>query len=110
MAQFQNENEVLQERIDKLKMRLRGKLLLQGAKNFIWDSIFYEATNFIVYLNFINDKDYIAIITRSRCTIVNETLAKKPSEWAQNAINLLNSIPTAELQNIGVKDRAQLII
>jgi FtsZ-binding cell division protein ZapB len=28
MAQFQKENEVLQERIDKLKMRLRGKGLL----------------------------------------------------------------------------------
>jgi predicted RNase H-like nuclease (RuvC/YqgF family) len=31
MAQFQKENEVLQERIDKLKMRLRGKGLLQGG-------------------------------------------------------------------------------
>jgi hypothetical protein len=63
-----------------------------------------------VYLNFINDKDNMAITARSRCTVVNETLAKKPSEWAQNAINLLNSIPTAELQTIGVKDRTTLII
>jgi hypothetical protein len=35
MAQFQKENEVLKERIDKLKIRLRGKGLLQGAKNII---------------------------------------------------------------------------
>jgi peptidoglycan hydrolase CwlO-like protein len=28
MAQFQKENELLQERIDKLKMRLRGKGML----------------------------------------------------------------------------------
>jgi hypothetical protein len=41
---------------------------------------------------------------------VSETLAKNPSEWAQNAINLLNSVPTAELQTIGVKDRTTLII
>ena len=52
----------------------------------------------------------MAITTRSRYTIVNETLAKNPSEWAQNAINLLNSIPTAELQTIGVKDITTLII
>jgi acetylornithine/succinyldiaminopimelate/putrescine aminotransferase len=95
MAQFQKENQALQERVDKLKTRLRGKGLLQGAKHIIWDSIVVEAAKFRVYLNFINDKDSMAITARSRCTVVNETLAKKPSEWAQNAINLLNSIPTA---------------
>jgi hypothetical protein len=63
-----------------------------------------------VYLNFINDKDNKAITSRRKCTIVNETLAKKPSEWAQNAIKLLNSIPTIDLQTIGVKDRTTLII
>jgi hypothetical protein len=63
-----------------------------------------------MYLNFINYKDSMAITARSRCTIVNETLANKPSEWVQKAINLLNVIPTAELQTIGVKDRTTLII
>jgi hypothetical protein len=63
-----------------------------------------------VYLNFINDKDNMVITAWSRCTVVNETLAKNPSEWAQNAINLLNYVPTAELQTIGVKDRTSLII
>ena len=52
----------------------------------------------------------MAITARRRCTVVNETLAKKPSEWAQNAINLLNSIPTVELQPIRVKDIIALII
>jgi hypothetical protein len=56
------------------------------------------------------NKDSMAITARSRCTVVNETLAKKPSEWAQNAINLLNSIPTTKLQTIGVKYRTTLII
>ena len=50
------------------------------------------------------------IIARSRCTVVNETLAKNPLEWAQNAITLLNFVPTAELQTIGVKYRTTLII
>jgi hypothetical protein len=110
MAQFQKENEVLQERIVKLKMRLRGKHMLQGVKHIIWNSIATEATKFRVYLNFINDKDNISITARRRCTVVNETLAKKPSKWAQNAITLLNSIHTADLQSIGVKDRTTLII
>jgi hypothetical protein len=110
MAQFQKENQDLQERIDKMKIILRGKGLLQGAKHIIWDSIFVEVAKFRVYLNFINDKDSMAITSKSRCTIVNENLAKKPSEWAQNSINLLNSIPTTKIQTIGVKYRTTLII
>jgi hypothetical protein len=110
MAQFQKENQDLQERVNKLKTRLKGKVLLQGDKHVIWDAIVVEAAKFRVYLNFINDKDNMAITARSRCTVVNETLAKNPSEWAQNAINLLNFVPTADLQTIGVKDRTTLII
>jgi hypothetical protein len=110
MAQFQKENQDLQERVNKLKMRLKGKVLLQGDKHVIWDAIAVEAAKFRVYLNFINDKDNMAITARSRCTVVNETLAKNPSEWAQNAINFLNVVPTTELQTIGVKDRTTLII
>jgi hypothetical protein len=110
MAQFQKDNQALQEMIDKLKIRLRGKGLFQGAKHIIWDSIAVEATKFRVYLNFVNDKDIISISARSRCTVVSETLAKKPSEWAQNSINLLNSIPTTELETIGVTYRTTLVI
>jgi cell division protein FtsB len=110
MAQLQRENQDLQERVNKMKTRLKGKTLLQGAKHVIWDAIVAEAAKVRVYLNFINDKDNVATTTRSRCTIVNETLAKKPSEWAQNAIDLLNYVPTADLQTIGVKDRTTLII
>jgi hypothetical protein len=110
MAQFQKENEMLQERIDEVKMKLRGKGLLQGANNIIWDSIAIEAAKFIVYLNFINDKERIVITTRSRCTVVNETLEKKPLEWAQNAINILKSIHITKPHTIGVKDRTTLII
>jgi hypothetical protein len=48
MAQFQKENQDLQERVNKLKMSLRGKGLLQGAKHIIWDSIFAEVVKFRV--------------------------------------------------------------
>jgi hypothetical protein len=78
MAKFQKENQALQERIDKIKLRLRCKGMLQGSKHIIWDSIAAKVAMFKVYLNFINDKDNMAITTRSRCTFVNETLAKKP--------------------------------
>jgi hypothetical protein len=79
MVVFQKENQALEERVDKLKTRLKGKVLLQGAKNVIWDSITVEVANFKVYLNFIDNKDSMDITTRRRCTVVSETLAKKPS-------------------------------
>jgi hypothetical protein len=69
-----------------------------------------EVAKFISYLNFINDKDNMPSTARNRCTVVNEVLAKNPSEWAQNAIDLLNAIPTVDLQTISVKDRTALII
>jgi cell division protein FtsB len=110
MAQIHRDNQDLQERVSKLKNRLKGKTLLQGAKHVIWDVIAAEAAKFRVYLNFINDKDSVAATTQSRCVVVNEVLAKKPSEWAQNVIDLLNYVPTSYLQTIGVKDRIALII
>jgi hypothetical protein len=50
------------------------------------------------------------VTAQSRCTVVNETLAKKPSKWAQNTINFLNFVPTVDLQTIGVKEKKTLII
>jgi hypothetical protein len=93
-----------------LKARLKGKTLLQGDKHVIWDAIIAEATKFRVYLNFINEKDSVAITAQRRCIVVNETFAKKPSEWAQNTIDLFNFVSTTELQTIEVKDRTTLII
>jgi hypothetical protein len=110
MAQFQKENQDFLERVNKMKTRLKGNVLLQGAKNLIWDAIASEAAKFRVYLNFINDKDNMSITARSRCIVVNETLVKNTLEWAQNDINLLNFVPTAELQTIGFKDITALII
>jgi hypothetical protein len=109
MAQFQKENQDLQERVNKLKIRLKGKALLQEAKHVIWDVVVVEAAKFRVYMNLINDRDNVAFTAQSRCTIVNETLAKKPSEWAHNAVDFLNSVP-ADLHTIGAKDITALII
>jgi hypothetical protein len=96
--------------VGKLKTRLKGKGILQGAKHIIWDSVVVEAAKFRVYLNLIEKKYSMDITARSRCTVVNETLEKNPSEWAHNTINLLNSVHTTELQTIGVKDNTTLII
>ena len=60
MARLQRENQDLQERVNKLKTRLKDKTLLQGAKHVIWDAISTKATKLRVYLNFINDKDNVA--------------------------------------------------
>jgi hypothetical protein len=96
--------------VNKLKIRLKGKALLQGDKHIIWDVVAVEAAKFWVYMNLINDRDNIAFTARSRCTVVNETLAKNPSEWAHNTIDLINSMPTTDVHTIGVKDRTPLII
>jgi len=60
--------------------RSRVKILLQGDKHIIWDSIADEATKFRSYLNFVNDKNNIEIIVGHGCIVVNETLAKNPSK------------------------------
>jgi hypothetical protein len=69
-----------------------------------------DNAKFKSYLNFINDKDNMVVTTRNICTILNEVLAKKPLEWAQNSIDLLNAIPNVDLQTIGLKDKTTLII
>jgi FtsZ-binding cell division protein ZapB len=105
MAQLHRDNQDLQERVNKMKTRLKGKTLLQGAKHVIWDAIATEVVKCRVYLNFITNKNSVVATAQSRCTVVNEVLAKKPSEWAQNFIHLLNFVPTSDLQTIEVKDR-----
>jgi len=97
LAQLYGEKQDLQERMNKLKTRLKGKTLLQGAKNVICDAIAMGVAKFGSYLNFINDKDNMVATARNNCIVVNEVLVKKPLEWAQNSINLLNSIPTVDL-------------
>jgi hypothetical protein len=110
MAQFQKDKKDLQERVNKLKTRLKGKGLLQGAKHVIWDVVVVEVAKFRVYLNFINDKDSMVVTARSRCTVVNETLEKNPSEWTKNAINLMNFLPTVDFHTFVVKAKTALII
>jgi FtsZ-binding cell division protein ZapB len=63
MAQLHRENQNLQERVGKLKTRLKGKTLLEGAKHVIWDAISAEVSKFRVYLNFINDKYKVTTTT-----------------------------------------------
>jgi hypothetical protein len=110
MAPIERENQDLQERVSKMKTSLKGKTLLEGAKHVISDDIAVDIVKFRVYLNFINDMDRVATTSQRRCIAVNETLSKKHSEWAQNAIDLLNYVPNVDLQTIRVKDRTALII
>ena len=46
-TQLQGENQDLQERVNKMKMRLKGKTLLQGDKHVIWDAITAEVARFL---------------------------------------------------------------
>jgi hypothetical protein len=69
LAQLHRENQDLQERVNKLKTRLKGKTLLQGAKHVIWDAIVVEVAKFRSYLNFINDKDNMAATARTNALL-----------------------------------------
>ena len=110
VSQLKKENAVLHEKVTKIKTRMKGKILLQGAKHSIWDSISFEVTKLKTYLNYVNDEDNIAVLAKQRCKVINETLSKRPTKWAQNAINLPNTVPSSILQTIGVKYRTTLII
>jgi uncharacterized protein YlxW (UPF0749 family) len=46
MAQFQKDKQDLQERVNKLKTRLKGKGILEGSKHVIWDDVVVEAAKF----------------------------------------------------------------
>ena len=37
--EIQKENKTLQDKVAKLKSKLKGKKLLQGAKHSLWDSL-----------------------------------------------------------------------
>jgi hypothetical protein len=96
--------------VNKINFRLKGKRFLQGSKHIIWESISVEVTKLMTHINIFNDEDKIAVLAKQRCKVINETLSKRPTEWAQNAINLLNIVPSSSLQIIGIKYRTALII
>jgi len=108
--QIQKEKIFLQENIARLNSRIKGKGALQGDKHVLWDSLAADITKFRQYLNFFDDKNTVTVIAGNKCAVVNETLLKIPLDWAQNAINLLNSVSNVDLQTIGFKDRTAIII
>jgi hypothetical protein len=89
---------------------MKRKTPLQGEKHILWDSLVEDITKFRQYLNFVDDKSLVARKSLHGCTIVNETLLKRPLEITQNAINLINEISSAHLQTLRVKDRTIVTI
>ena len=107
---IQKEQKTLQEKVAKLKTKLNGKTLLQGAKHSLWDTLVVDITKFKKYLNFFGDKNVVAIASLLKYTIVNEILLRRYCEKTQNVINFLNSTSNVQLQTLGVKDRISIIV
>lgn len=57
-----------------------------------------------------DDKRVVAIKSLKKCTVENETPHKKHVKTTHNVINLLNEVPNAHLQTLGVKDRTAIIV
>ena len=92
-----NDKIQLQKKFSELKERSTGRAPLQGAKNFIWDTLSVEITNFRHYLNFINDENALVNLVTQRLKLANETMEKKPLDTTHNALNFLNSITYQKL-------------
>ena len=100
----------MKQEVSKLKSRMKGKAPIHGENHILWDSFSADITKFKQYLNFVDDKSVVARKYLHRCTVVNETLPKRPLETAHNVINLLNEISNAHLQILGVKDKIVVIV
>ena len=53
---------------------MNGKLELQGAKRIIWDQITVEVTKLQDFLNFVEDKIVLVIISLVKYDVVNELM------------------------------------
>ena len=69
-----------------------------------------DVTKFRQYLNFVVDKNVVAITSLQKCTIVNEIMSRISCETTQNAISFLNLVSNVQLQTLGVKDKIALIV
>ena len=69
-----------------------------------------EITKFKHYLNFIDDQSILVNLANQRLKLVNETMERKPLGIAQNELNFLNSLTYQKLQDIGVKDRVEMVL
>ena len=69
-----------------------------------------EITKFRHYLNFNDDQSTLVNLANQRLKLVNETMERKPLSTTQNALNFLNSLTYKKLQDIGVKDRVEMVL
>ena len=64
----------MQEKIAKLKIKLKGQVQLKGAKHLLWDQIAAEVAKLWEYISFINDKNALVIMNQTKCEIVRKHL------------------------------------
>ena len=98
------------KRFNELKKKSIGKTPLQGAKHLIWDTLFVEITKFRHYFNFIDDQSALVNLATQRLKLENKTMEKKPLNTTQNALNFLNALTYQKLQDIGIKDRVEIVL
>ena len=105
-----NDKSQLQKKFNELKERSIGKAPLQGAKHLIWDTLSVEITKFRHFLNLIDDQSASVNLATQRLKLENEIMEKKPLNTTHNALNFLNSLIYQKLQDIGIKDRVDIVL
>ena len=71
--------------------------------------IIIEATKIRPYLTYIKNNGMVVNVSRKSCTVVKETLDRKPTDTAQNTINFVNTLFEEELKTMGIKDMLEII-
>ena len=100
----------LQQTIDKQKLKMNEKLQLQGSKHVIWDQITVEVTKLWDFLNFVEDKIVLVVISLVKYEVANELMQRTPSEKAQNSITFLSHLSNQDLATLNIHERMGIII
>jgi hypothetical protein len=100
----------MQVDLDRLKEQVIGQKVLQETKKIIWDDVIQKADDLRPYLNFIVDKETVVNLAKKAVALANEKLNKKPSDYAENAVEFLSGLSEEQADTTGIKDRVSTII
>jgi len=102
--------EELKQKIEDHECSLTGRSSLLGAMHLIWDVIVNSVVDLRPYLDMLEDKATLYCKALHKCVVINETMAKRTPDVAQNTISLLNKTTNDQLQTLEVKDRITVMM
>ena len=89
---------------------MSGRLQLKGAKHTIWDQIIIEVTKLWDFLNYVEDKRVLVIISLTKYEVANEIMQRRPATKSHNSVVFLSHLSNQELETLNVHDRMGIVI